>query len=175
MQKNNYNQAIVLPNSWKSALIPWFAKISVRSGWRGEMRHGLLNDIRSLDRIALPMMVQRYVSLAYPASQSHIAPSYQFPYMITRSIKTRFLQMLADYSDRLILCPGAEFGSAKQWPAEYYAEVANQLISEGWQILILGSSSDEAISIDIMSRITINKNKKLSGSKNIFWRWLCAR
>lgn len=159
LQKYNYNQAIILPNSWKSALIPWFAKISIRSGWCGEMRYGLLNDIRSLNKMAIPMMVQRYVSLAYPASQSHIAPSYQSPYIINKYIETRLIQILTEHSHRLIICPGAEFGAAKQWPAKHYAEVINQLISEGWQILIIGSSADKDIASDIMSKITTKENK----------------
>ena len=154
LQKNNYDQAIILPNSWKSALIPWFAKIPVRTGWRGEMRYGLLNDIRTLDKLALPMMVQRYVSLAYPKSQAQIAPSYQAPHMIAEMVNTDLVPALNKDSRRLILCPGAEFGPAKQWPAKYYAQVAQQLIQQGWQVLILGSKADHPIASDITSQIS---------------------
>ena len=53
-----YDQAIVLPNSLKSALIPWLAGIPKRTGWKGEFRYGLLNDLRPLDKSIYSLMVQ---------------------------------------------------------------------------------------------------------------------
>ena len=61
-----YTQAILLPNTLKSALVPFWARIPKRTGWIGEMRYGLLNDIRKLDKSELTMTVQRFVALAYP-------------------------------------------------------------------------------------------------------------
>ncbi|MBT3504783.1 MAG: lipopolysaccharide heptosyltransferase II [Piscirickettsiaceae bacterium] len=156
LQATHYDQAIVLPNSWKSALIPWFAKIPLRTGWKGEARYGLLNDIRTLDKLALPLMVQRFVSLAYPAEQSQIPPSYPTPKMVAN--KASFaVPPLTSGQKRLIICPGAEFGPAKQWPAESYAEVTTALIDEGWQVLVLGSAADKAIA-DQINDFTAQQN-----------------
>ncbi len=70
LQAENYDHAIVLPNSAKSALIPWFANIPKRTGWKGEMRFGLLNDIRT-NKKDFQYMVERYVALAHPKSNMH--------------------------------------------------------------------------------------------------------
>jgi len=153
LRDKHYDQAIVLPNSWKSALIPWFANIPIRTGWRGEMRYGLLNDMRVLDKDAVPMMVQRYVSLAYPASQSHLAPSYPTPLMIAGAVSEDFNIPQTKQQSRLIFCPGAEFGTAKQWPASHFADLANTHLKQGWQILILGSEADKQIAQDIIKNI----------------------
>jgi hypothetical protein len=67
LAKVGYDQAIVLPGSMKSALIPWFAGIAQRTGFRGEMRFGLLNDLRTLNAQRLPKTVQRFVALGLPA------------------------------------------------------------------------------------------------------------
>ena len=154
LRQNQYDQAIVLPNSWKSALIPWFASIPQRTGWLGEMRYGLLNDPRKLDKQALPLMVQRFVALAHPASQSHVAPDYLPPKMIAEPASSDLNPPKAPYQKRLILCPGAEFGPAKQWPAAYYAALGQQLIRQGWQVLIMGSKADAATGEQIVEGIS---------------------
>ena len=69
LRSQNYDRAIVLPRSFKSALIPFFAGAKVRSGYRGEMRYGLLNDIRPLDKTVLWQTVQRYVALGRDANE----------------------------------------------------------------------------------------------------------
>ncbi|WP_438971458.1 lipopolysaccharide heptosyltransferase II [Methylophaga sp.] len=159
--QKQYDQAIVLPNSWKSALIPWFAGIPVRTGWRGEMRYGLLNDIRTLDKEALPMMVQRFVSLAYPASQATAAPSYMPPLMQSESPRAAINPTPEAGQPRLILCPGAEFGPAKQWPPEHYATLAEHFLTEGWQIIILGSKADQKTAEEITEHIATDKQDNL--------------
>ena len=160
LQVSKYNQAIVLPNSWKSALIPWFAKIPIRTGWKGEARYGLLNDLRILNKSFLPLMVQRFVSLAYSAKQAHIAPSYPFPKMIAEQVNPN-LPSLQAKQKRLILCPGAEFGSAKQWPASSYAEVAEPLLARGWQVLILGSQADIETGVALVNAVSAEQQSKV--------------
>ncbi len=76
LRGSHYDRAYVLPNSFKSALVPFFAGIKRRVGWRGEMRYGLLNDLRKLDKAAFPLMVERYVALGYdtPVSSAKQLP-----------------------------------------------------------------------------------------------------
>lgn len=155
LAKANYQQAIVLPNSFKSALIPAFAGIPVRTGWRGEMRYGLLNDIRLLDKRRYPLMVQRYLALGYPA---HAALPESFPYPQLLIDPARQPQLLTKFGlqrDRpvLILCPGAEYGPSKRWPEAYYAHVADHKIRKGWQVWLLGSAKDNVVTEAIRDQL----------------------
>ncbi len=141
----HYDQAIILPNSWKSALIPFFANIPVRTGYRGECRWGLLNDVRKLDKQTLKMTVQRFVALGLPenAPQPH---DYQHPKLSANpSSQEAIIQKfgLTLTEKVLALCPGAEYGPSKRWPAEYFAKVALAKIEQGWQVWLLGSDKDK--------------------------------
>ena len=147
----SYEQAIVLPNSLKSAFIPFFAKIPLRTGWRGEWRYGLLNDVRVLDKKRYPLMVQRYAALALPKGA---APLQEFPFpdlQINEAHRPQLLTKFALQLDRplLILCPGAEYGPAKRWPEHYFAEIADKKIRAGWQVWLMGSAKDHPVAKSI--------------------------
>jgi len=146
LRPKKYSHSIVIPRSWKSALIPFFAGIPVRTGYSGEMRYGLLNDIRELNKDVLRQTVQRYVAHAYQNSPS-VAP--EIPYPRLRVDKNKQAMVLARHGLKLekpVVCmmPGAEYGPAKQWPIEYYAKLAKALADKGWQVWILGSDKDKA-------------------------------
>ena len=139
-----YDQAIVLPNSLKSALVPFWAKIPKRTGWRGEMRYGLLNDLRPLDKDRYPLMVERFIALAHPKGQA-LSLQLPRPHMKANTAnrdaaRERF--GLKDNSPILALCPGAEFGPAKKWPEKHYAAVAQKKLEQGWQVWLFGSEKD---------------------------------
>jgi len=145
----NYDQAIVLPNSLKSALVPAFAGIRRRTGWRGESRYLLLNDLRRLDKKALPTMVDRFNALAFEAGQIRSAADFPQPHSLPALVADRGLAQKAAAkfgldSERpvLALCPGAEFGESKRWPAAHYASVAAARIAAGWQAWLFGSQKD---------------------------------
>ena len=139
-----YDQAILLPNSLKSALVPFFAKVPTRTGWKGEMRYGLLNDIRKLDKERLPLMIERFMALAYEPNAELPKPYPQPRLVIDEASRTAALAKFGLSLDRpvLALCPGAEFGEAKRWPAEHYAKVAEIKIRAGWQVWMFGSKND---------------------------------
>ena len=151
LRAEKYTQAIVLPNSWKSAFIPFCAAIPKRTGWRGEFRFGLLNDIRYLNKKKLPMMVQRFAALAYPKNIVLPADLPTPQLQVALDNKSFVLKKYHVKTDRriLALCPGAEYGSSKRWPANYYAQVANQKLAEGWQVWLFGSKNDLSIAEEI--------------------------
>ena len=131
-----YDQAILLPNSLKSALVPFFAQIPLRTGWRGEMRYGLLNDVRKLNKDAYPLMIERFMALAYEPGAELPKPYPRPSLQIDPASRDAALAHFGLERDRpvLALCPGAEFGEAKRWPSEHYAAVAEARIRQGWQV-----------------------------------------
>ena len=145
LKSKHYDWAILLPNTFKSALIPFFAGIPRRTGWRGEMRYILLNDLRVLDETQYSLMVERFVALAYNKSDA-LPSSLPRPRLLYHDGEREAVinRLGLEIGDRpvLALCPGAEFGEAKRWPAEKYAEVALEKINEGWQVWLLGSPKD---------------------------------
>ncbi len=148
LQASGYDRAYVLPNSFKSALVPFFAGIPQRTGWRGEMRYGVLNDVRVLDKAAFPLMVERYVALAYdtPVTSAEQLPQpLLWPQLRVEDDEKRMTAAQFGLSaDRPVIgfCPGAEFGPAKRWPHYHYAALAEQLIAEGYQVVLFGSAKD---------------------------------
>ncbi|YCH22212.1 lipopolysaccharide heptosyltransferase II [Pseudomonas sp. D1-3] len=150
-----YDQAILLPNSMKSALVPFFAGVPLRTGWKGEMRYGLLNDVRKLDKDRYPLMIERFMALAYPAGAELPQPYPRPSLRIDPATREAALAHFGLALDRpvLALCPGAEFGEAKRWPSEHYAKVAETKIREGWQVWLFGSKKDHPVGEDIRSRL----------------------
>ena len=152
LQAEHYDQAIVLPNSLKSALIPLLAKIPLRTGFRGEMRYGFLNDIRRLDERALPKMVQRFAALALDRGAALPRP-LPTPRLFANAENAKIIiqkQILTLDKPIAVFCPGAEYGPAKRWPAEYFGALAKQAAQKGYGVWLIGSPKDAAIGDDIV-------------------------
>ncbi len=157
LRSKGYDQAILLPNSWKSAISPFFANIPVRTGYIGECRWGLLNDARKLDKKQLTMTVQRFVALGLPVD-APMPPECPKPALTISKDRQQAVidKFKLTFSIKILaLCPGAEYGPAKRWPPEYYAEVARHKIDQGWQVWLFGSEKDKADAAQI--------NKEASG------------
>ncbi|HVE44300.1 MAG TPA: lipopolysaccharide heptosyltransferase II [Gammaproteobacteria bacterium] len=164
LRAERFDHAIVLPNSFKSALIPWFARIPKRTGWVGECRQLLLNDARPLDEKRYPLMVQRWVALGL--AKDAVLPDYSYPALqVSQATQQATLakhQLTCTDQPILALGAGAEFGPAKRWPANYYAAVAKQKIKEGWRVWLFGSPNDRAITDEIMV-LTDHQCENLAG------------
>jgi heptosyltransferase-2 len=163
-----YNQAIVLPNSLKSALVPFFAGIPLRTGFVGEMRYGLLNDARKLDKSKLPLMVERYAQLAECASDDIARPLPNPELKVSQDSRDVTLRKLDLTLDKpvAIFCPGAEYGPAKRWPVSYFAEIAQRLQQHGFAVWLIGSAKDK----DVAGKIVALGNpecRNLCGSTGI--------
>ena len=156
----SFDRAFVLPNSFKSGLIPWLARIPERIGYRGEARYGLIN--RRLNGPAADLarsgpMVGRYAALAARVGIDVPSPLPQPRLMVDAStvvdVRRRF-DLEAD-AELIALCPGAEYGPAKRWPAEHFATLATMLLAERpmAHVLLLGGAGDRAVSAAIMADV----------------------
>jgi len=143
-----YTQAIVLPRSWKSALVPFAAGIPQRTGFLGEQRYVLLNDRRAFNKQVLNQTVKRFAALGLPkgvepswASESAL-PQPQL--QIDRANQDRLMTQwgLSRTLPAVALMPGAEYGPAKQWPLDSFKELAGMLVQRGYQVWVLGSTKD---------------------------------
>lgn len=147
LSARNYQQAIVLPNSFKSALIPWFARIPRRTGFVGELRRGILNDARSLSAEDYPLMVERYALLAEAPGHALERPVPPPRLRIdTQSRDASLLRLnLSSQQASVALCPGAEYGPSKRWPAKHFGALARSLHEQGFQVWVIGSNKDQAL------------------------------
>jgi heptosyltransferase-2 len=141
-----FDRAIVLPNSFKAALIPFFAGIGERVGYAREGRAILLTDARRLDAAALPRTIDRFVALA-------LAPGEPMPDVPAPRLSVPAAEIEAALAalglDRpatrlLAICPGAEYGEAKRWPAGSFAAVARHHLAGGGAVWLFGSAGDRA-------------------------------
>ncbi|MEL7538477.1 MAG: lipopolysaccharide heptosyltransferase II [Pseudomonadota bacterium] len=144
LRSYEYEQAIVLPRSFKSALVPFFARVPMRTGFRGEMRYGLINDRRAFDRVRLDQTIKRFVWLG-------LAPGERLPDELPRPSLVPVADAVAATCARLdlmpepptvALLPGAEYGPAKCWPLPHFRALAERLHASGANVWVLGSDKD---------------------------------
>lgn len=152
--KGRFDTAIVLPHSWKSALIPLFAGVPRRIGFVGEARYGLLSDARRLDQAALPRMVDRFSLLAEPRGVTAPAETAAPRLRVGRDALVATLASLglAKGPPAVALCVGAEYGPAKRWPAAHFAALARALIAVGRGAWLIGGAADAPIGAEIAAQ-----------------------
>ena len=155
VRAGGYTRAFILPHSFKSALIPWFAGIPRRIGYAGEGRGILLTETRRLDPKALPRLVDRFVALAVP--KGRLIPTPPAPVLVpdsTNAYAAMRALTLSTHRPIAILCPGAEYGPAKRWPAEHFIALATRLLDDGYAVWLLGSPNDQAAALPIAAGVT---------------------
>ncbi len=160
----DFSAAYVLPNSWKSALVPFFAKIPKRTGYTGEARYILLNDRHTLDEAAMPRLVDRYAALAGPLDGP--APNPRLVSTPEQQCAARAALGLQFDVAPVIFCPGAEYGPAKRWPAAHFAALAQKVRLGDTPIWSIGSAKDAEVGAEI-ERLSDGAAKNLCGRTNL--------
>lgn len=159
--KKSYDCSIVLTNSFKSALIPFWMKIPRRIGWLGEVRYVMLNDIRSRKNKHNTLMAEQFLKLGLDRQEQYDHSMFSDPKLsvaaknIEETLNLLNLQVLQnDKRPLLVICPGSEFGPAKQWSFDHHAQLCQQMISKQWRVLLLGSPKDKSFCDAIMNNLT---------------------
>ncbi|MES2950717.1 MAG: lipopolysaccharide heptosyltransferase II [Pseudomonadota bacterium] len=142
--RGQFDVAYVCPNSFKSALLPWWAGIPKRVGYHGESRHWVLNQrLPNPPEGQRPPMVAFYSALSGETGLADDRPVLQLdPIKVDAALAGMHLQRQGYY----VFAPGAEYGPAKRWPARHFAVLAEQL---NLPVVLLGSTKESALCAEI--------------------------
>jgi len=166
--RQRYDEAIVLPNTFKSALIPFFADIRLRVGFTGESRYGLLNVVHKLKEKQLPLMAERYAQLAENPGEEVVRPLQPVRLRVDEANLLITLARLGITRNRpvAVFCPGAEYGPAKRWPERHFAALAQRLAERGRAVWLIGSDKDQPIGEEI-AKLSENAAINLCGRTDL--------
>lgn len=169
LRSEGYTHAIVLPRSLKSALVPFFARVPVRTGFRGEWRYGLINDMRPFDRERLDQTVKRFAELGLAAGDTERS-ALEYPRLrVDPRAQALTLQRLGlvGTENVVALLPGAEYGPAKQWPVGSYADLAGRLARVGIPVWVLGSEKERELGRHIAEAAAHEAVRNLCGETSL--------
>ncbi|ASK78053.1 lipopolysaccharide heptosyltransferase II [Paraphotobacterium marinum] len=159
----HYDQVIVIPKTFKSALLAYWSHVPLRTGWVGEQRYFLLNDLRK-NMKKVHLNVNRYLQLGEKKNSALLndpIPEKYYPKLMVNKKNLNHLVKKFNIpleTDVIAICPGASGGEAKKWPKKYFSELIKDLIKKDFKILILGAPSDQARCDEIYN--SINESQK---------------
>tara|TARA_Y100000996_G_scaffold328235_1_gene264279 strand:- start:803 stop:1819 length:1017 start_codon:yes stop_codon:yes gene_type:complete len=141
LKKHNYSSAIILTNTFKSALVPWIMRIPERIGYKRELRSILLTKSFKLIKHK-DSMVNRYLKLVGTTFNNNLRPSLRISSDQAEESKNKFL--LNNMKKNIFLCPEAEFGITKRWPKNNWIELAKRFKQNNYNVYFLGKDITSA-------------------------------
>lgn len=170
LRQRKYNAAYVLPNTLKFALLPWLAGIPLRVGYKGESRYGLINRMHFDDKNHPRPMTRFYGALAFPPVKEFTTAIPKPKLVVENQDVVAVLDAFSlSQSRRLVIfAPGAEFGNAKRWPAEYFSLLGQRLQSAdpNVQFILMGSAKDTEVCTEVQSGLP--DAQVLAGKTDLF-------
>ena len=154
IKDNSYSSSIILPNSFKSAIISWLLNIPMRIGYTKELRSILLTKKHSFIKHE-DNMSNRYLKLAGGSYSNNIRPSLTVDVNILDIVKKKY--QIDDSKKNIVLCPEAEYGTAKRWPTKKWSDLAISFKHSGYKVYFLGKSKD--LESDYKSIFNSNRTK----------------
>lgn len=167
LRSKNYQACFVLPNSFKSALIPWLANIPFRIGYRGEFRFGLINvALDNPSKVNRPPMAEHYLALGQLLTDSEsfaansLIPKLHVSSEAKQSIHNKLSEANVDPNAFFVFCPGAEYGPSKRWPTSHFATLASNLVQDypHTNIILLGGKGDHQLAQEILQQSQSQEN-----------------
>lgn len=147
--EGRFSRAYVLPNSLKSALLPFLASIPERIGYLGEARVGLLTH-RLKNPKNKPPMVAFYSALSGERDVADDKPQLRLDASV---VDTVLLELGLKRGSYVVMAPGAEFGPAKRWPVVRFSEVASNIAGAGRSVVLLGSGKEAELCDEIAAPV----------------------
>jgi heptosyltransferase II len=152
LRGEGYGQALIMPRTWKSALAPFLAGIPRRTGFAGEARFGVINDLRFGER-RLPRMIEQCATLALGKGEA-LPSEWPLPELLVPREEVAAWRERHGFSPEqagdIVLAPGA-VGPSKRWPASAYAELARRLVDAGYRVWVVGGPAEGPIAGEIVA------------------------
>ena len=178
-RKGRFDLAVLLTNSFESALVAALAGIPARIGYASDGRGRLLTHAIELPEwrstrheifYYLRIVAELEWLVARQQTFLEVQPNASLEVSERRTDEARyFLRRQGVTEDRLViaLCPGSINSRAKRWPAESYAVLADRFVDTlGGQILLVGSQQELDVSQHVVRRMH-NKPLFLTGKTDI--------
>ena len=160
--QGQFDAAYILPNSLKSALVPWWAGIPRRVGYLGEARVGVLTHrLKNPPKDKRPPMVALYSALSGDTDVAGDRPQLQWPMAAREAVLAQHGLSAQGY---LVFAPGAEYGPAKRWPTRHFAALAAQV---NLPVLLLGSAKEAPLCDDIAAGAPAARVLNLAGQTSL--------
>ncbi len=145
VRSERYDRAVVTRRSFKAALVPFLARIPVRTGILGESRHLLINDVRAVNGDSHPFAVERLAVLGMEPGAHPGLDGVPWPRLAADPDAGTALEVrleLEGPGSVVGLAPGAAFGPAKRWPQERWEALAARLGAQGRRVWVFGAQGE---------------------------------